>query len=189
MSPFRPRIGIAALVALLLITLSAGPVAAAKYQPDGRIRLVKLVRLWNGEVTQLNSSLKGNNIYNTTGKGQTVKWASYSTTPEGYSTRHVFAISLQNDGSRSDRFTVRATGTGLTKSTVKYFRGTTNITSAVVAGTYRTPTLAAGEKYVIKATVTNTHDVGYRLVRATSIGNSSMVDAVRFRFYEETCGC
>lgn len=76
---------------------------------------------------------------------------------------------------------------------MRYFRGATNITSAVVAGTYRTPSLAPSETYLIKAKVTI---VSYdfaggpkRLITISSVANSAIKDAVKFIFKLTTCGC
>ena len=38
--------------------------------------------------------------------------------------------------------------------TVAYFSGSTNVTAAVVAGTYKTPTLAPGADHRLRMTVT-----------------------------------
>jgi hypothetical protein len=135
-------------------------------KPDGRIRLDT-------------GTYVGNNVYNTTGLNQT---KTGSATP-GHTIS--FGISIQNDGNSSDRFKLNATGTTATSYTVKYFRGTTDITAAVVAGTYQTPSLAAGATYFItaKVTVKTGAAVGSsvtRLVTISSIANSAKKDAVKF---------
>jgi hypothetical protein len=68
---------------------------------------------------------------------------------------------------------------------VKYFRGTTDITAAVVAGTYQTMSLAPAATYLIAAQVTvksaaATGSSVTRLVTISSVGNSSQKDAVKF---------
>ena len=73
----------------------------------------------------------------------------------------------------------------MTGYAVKYFRGTTDITAAVVAGTYETPLLAPTATYLVtaKVTVKSTAAVGSkvtRLVTLTSVGNSAKKDAVKF---------
>ena len=135
-------------------------------KPDGRIRLGT-------------GTLVGNNIYNTTGVNQT---RSGSATP-GHSI--TFGISIQNDGTGGDHFKVKATGIAVSGYSVKYYRGTTDITAAVVAGTYQTPSLAPTATYLITARVTvkSTAAVGSqvtRLVTLTSVGNSTKKDAVKF---------
>jgi hypothetical protein len=93
-------------------------------RPDGRIRLGT-------------KSFVGNNIYNTTGSNQE---RTGSAVPGNKVT---FAVSIENDGP-VDSFRVQATGAASTKYTVKYFRGTTEITTAVRDGTYETPSLTSG---------------------------------------------
>ena len=135
-------------------------------RPDGSIRLGA-------------GAYVGNNVYNTTGTSQ-------SRTGSAARGRSVtFGISIQNDGTSVDRFKVKATGTARSAYAVKYFRGTTDVTAAVVAGTYRTSSLAPAATYLIKARVTvrSTAAVGSavkRLVTITSVGNSTMKDAVKF---------
>ena len=58
---------------------------------------------------------------------------------------------IENDGS-TDRFRIGAAGSD-DNWTVKYFRGTTNITSAVEDGTYQTRSLGHGEKVMLKVKV------------------------------------
>jgi hypothetical protein len=67
---------------------------------------------------------------------------------------------------------------------VKYYRGTTDITTKVVAGTYLTSSLAPGGTFVItaKVTVKSTATLGSkvtRLVTLTSFASASK-DAVTF---------
>jgi hypothetical protein len=135
-------------------------------KPDGRIRLGT-------------GAYVGNNIYNTTGAGQS------RTGQAARGSSITFGISIQNDGTNADRSKVKATGTATSAYAVKYFRGTTDITAAVVAGNYQTPSLAPGATYLITATVTvkSAAAVGSRvtrLVTLTSVGNSTKRDAVKF---------
>jgi hypothetical protein len=135
-------------------------------QPDGRIR-------------KGSGAFIGNNVYNTTGSDQAKTGAALR------GSTITFGISVQNDGTVSDRFTLRATGTYTVDYTVKYLRGTTDITAAIVAGTYTTPALAPGATYLIKAKVTVTSTATKfssvtRLVTITSLGDSSKKDAVKF---------
>jgi CSLREA domain-containing protein len=135
-------------------------------QPDGRIKKGK-------------GKLIGNNIYNATGANQTKsgRAAKGSTI--------TFGISIQNDGGTAAAFTVVATGDATSMYTVKYFRGTTDITAAVIAGTYTTPSLPPGSAILIKAKVkvNSTATAGSsvtRLVAITSQVDSSVLDAVKF---------
>ncbi len=133
-------------------------------RPDGRIRLGA-------------GAFVGNNVYNTTGAGQ----SRTGSTTGGHS--FTFGISIQNDGTSADRFKVKATGAATSRYTVKYVHGAKDITAAVVAGTYRTPSLAPAAAYLItaKVTVKSTAKVGSkvtRLVTLTSVANGAQKDAV-----------
>ncbi len=135
-------------------------------KPDGRIRLGT-------------GAFAGDNVYNTTGAGQ----SKTGSAAKGKTIS--FGISIQNDGSSPDIFKIKATGTAANAYTVKYFRGTTDITAAVVAGTYKTTSLAQAATYLItaKVTVKSTAAAGSsvtRLVTITSVGNSTRKDAVKF---------
>ena len=136
-------------------------------KPDGRIRLGT-------------GAYIGDNVYNTTGVNQ----AKTGSKAKGKTVK--FSISVQNDSAASaDTFKLIATGTASAMYTVKYFHGTTDITAAVVAGTYTTPTVAAGGAYVItvKVKVNTTATVGSsitRLVTIASVGDNTKQDAVSF---------
>ena len=142
------------------------PGSAVVLKPDGRIRLGT-------------GAFVGNDVYNATGANQ-------SRTGSAARGKTVsFGISVQNDGTAADSFKVKATGDGVSGYSVKFFSGATDITAAVVAGTYRTPSLAPTRTYLInaKVTVKSTAAVGSkitRLVTITSLGDSTRKDAVRF---------
>lgn len=134
-------------------------------KPDGRIR-------------KGSGSLVGNNIYNTTGVNQT---RTGSAAVNGTIT---FTVSIQNDGTQTGKFKVGATASGNVNFQVTYFRGTTNITTAVVNGTYLTGNVAAGSTWAIKAKVKVTPSVvsgasTTRLITITSNADSSKIDAVK----------
>lgn len=143
----------------------SAPVAIPR-RPDGRIR-------------KSSGTFVGNNIYNTTGVNQTKSGSA------ARGSTITFGISIQNDWSGADRFRVLAGGTVSTMYRVRYFRGTTEITSAVVAGTYTTPALSTGAAYLITARVKvlSTATSGSRITRLviiTSVGDGTTKDAVKF---------
>ena len=77
-----------------------------------------------------------------------------------------------------------ATGSSAPGYKVRYYRNSTEITSQVVAGTFTTPQLKPGYRYVIEAWVKVTDSAGpsvSRLVTIKSVGDTSKVDAVMFR--------
>jgi hypothetical protein len=148
------------------MSLSGAWGQAVVRKPDGRIRLGS-------------GKFVGDNVYNANGAGQS------RTGSAARGRRITFGISIQNDGAGADRFRVKATGTAASDYTVKYFRGTRDITAAIVVGSYRTPSLAPGAAYLITARVTvrSTAAVGSRvtrLVTITSAGDSARKDAVKF---------
>ncbi len=138
---------------------------ATTRRPDG------LVRAGTG-------AFAGDDIYNLTGTSQkkTGKAAAGSTI--------TFGVSVQNDGSAADSFRVQAGGS-TTAYNVKYKVGATDVTTAVVAGTYQTPSLAAGATHLVtvKVKVKSSAPAGSkvgRLVTITSVGDTSRKDAVKF---------
>jgi hypothetical protein len=172
-----------ALAAGLIVTAA---LAAVRYQPDGLVRMATS-GVPGGLSHTYHGPWLGNNIYNATGAHQT---AVTAVVPGGETAGYyfyTFDISIQNDGSAADRFTVKATG-ARSAWVVTYSRDATNITSAVVAGTYRTPSLAPGATYLIHAKIVNNFSVNLfsysvaRLVTIRSVANSTKVDAVKFGF-------
>ena len=142
-------------------------VPAECFVPDGRIR-------------KGSGAYVGNDIYNTTGADQA---KVISAAPGSTIT---FGISVQNDSAVvADSFTVVAAGSASDLYRVTYFKGTTNITAAVVAGTYTTPSLAPGAKYLITARVKAMANAPAgssvtRLVTITSLGDGTRQDALMF---------
>lgn len=141
-------------------------VTAPEPQPDGRIR-------------RGSGLLVGNDIYNSSGLNQTRSGAYVA------GARPLFRISIQNDGNVADKFLVAASGATVTGYKIRYFRGTTEITNAVVAGSYQTPVLGPGRSITIEAwvKVRSTAAVGSkvsRLVTITSLEEPTEVDAVKF---------
>lgn len=140
--------------------------AEGAFQPDGRIRVN--FGAWTG-----------GNVYNSTGDGQALsrqarrgEWV-------------LFRISIQNDGLVRDRFTLDADGVSVASYRIRYFRGTREITAAVVAGTYRTPRLGPGRRVTIEAWVKPKWTAAQgssvtRVVQISSVGDPTKVDAVRF---------
>ena len=134
-------------------------------KPDGRIR-------------KGSGTLVGNNIYNATGDMQTRIGAA------ARGSTITFTLSIQNDGPVGGRFKVAATGAAAANYQVTYFKGSTNITSAVVAGTYQTASVAPGNVFAItaKVKVLAGATVGSsvtRLVTISAVADPSSVDAVK----------
>jgi N-acetylneuraminic acid mutarotase len=119
-----------------VLSLTGGPPPPSG-RPDCRVRL------------STESKLTGNNVYNATGSGQTRATTTTATTT-------TFVLSLQNDATFSDALSLQGPGTAA-PFTVHYLVGTsgsTDITAAVVAGTYKTAMVPAGGLKAIRLQVT-----------------------------------
>ncbi len=144
------------------------------YQPDARIRRVG------------RTALHGNDIYNADGLNQDVVGAL------DHGDAYVrYVISIQNDGSAPDSFKVHDVSGGRFGFQVSYDRGwpATDVTAAVVDGSFRSPRLQPGGIYRIRLVVYIYPSVAQpgitNLITVTSRHESSMVDAVR---YSVSCG-
>ena len=154
-------------------------------KPDGRIRYA--AHGYPGRDRPTNMPFVGNNVFNATGVRQTASVENYNELDGAY---YSFDISIQNDGNRSDRFKVKATGTATSGWKVAYFRGTTNITSAIVAGTFQTSSLAPSATYLIRARITVASGGNLtRLVTIRSVAAPTKIDAVKFSYKQGSCGC
>ncbi len=95
---------------------------------------------------------------------------------------------IQNDGTATDSFTVQGTA-GSTGFTVKYYAGSsgsTDITTAVTAGTFATGNLVPGANQVIRAVVTVARGTATGtskdyLVTSRSVADNLKRDAVKAR--------
>ncbi len=100
----------------------------------------------DGRIKKGSGTFIGNNIYNETGLNQTRSGSA----PRGSSV--TYTVKVQNDSQAADA--LRLTGTASnTRFGVTYTVGATNVTAAVVAGTYVTPTLAPGATLSVKVVV------------------------------------
>jgi hypothetical protein len=153
------------------------PAACVDPQPDARIRRIGTHKM------------VGTGIYNTDGTNQTLT--------DTLGERRVrFVISIQNASAVADSFTIGAsTGVLLIPGpAVRFYHGwpAQDISAAVWTSSYTTPTIAPGGVYRIRAAVlpsqiTLNHLAAgpgvphYSwLVTATSVGNPTKADAVRF---------
>jgi hypothetical protein len=165
--------------------VQASPAEAATFRPDGSVRY-KSFKSQSGTYIDP-SPWAGDNIYNTTGRNQkVVQVAGGSYAPDPH---FVFEVRAQNEGA-ADRFKVNVSGTG--DWVAKYFHGTTNITSAVVAGTYRTPTVGSGASVTLKVKVWIDPPGAtplVRLITLTSQGDETKQDSVKVRVEYSPCTC
>lgn len=160
--------------------------STAVRRPDGRVRLATYGSPGRA-ARSFGRPFVGNNVYNRTGAGQAATMENFNEVDGAF---YTFDISIQNDGTRSDRFRVQATGTPTRWWKVEYFSGTRNITSAVVAGTYRTGSLAPGTATLIRARITLIGSADLRrLVTIRSLADPTKADVVRFGYKQVPCGC
>ena len=103
-------------------------------QPDGRIRVGS-------------HHFIGGNIYNADGTGQSIVKSAM------VGSRILFRIQVQNDGNAPDMFTFHSTGSAAPGYTIRYYWKSTEITAAMVAGTFTTPQVPQGYRYTIEAWV------------------------------------
>jgi len=109
-----------------------------------RIRLNP--RRSDGLIRTASSAYVGNDVYNTTGAGQT------ATAKKKRGKKATFFIAVQNDGTLTDTF--RLLGGGNRKGfRVTWFAGTEDVTSQVTHGTYTLRDLAPGQQRVIRLVV------------------------------------
>jgi outer membrane protein assembly factor BamB len=152
--------------------------ATGTYQPDGWVRLSEecYVDPFEGCDDSVRTPWIGDGIYNLTAEGQTV----VDKLPGG-EIYAVFAVTIENDGEVTDSFTLQAArGGNASEIGWEFFSGDRNITDAVVAGTYQTPTLAPGDTHVI--TVKSYADAGSQLMTIASAGAPERKDAVKVTY-------
>lgn len=116
------------------VTQDRFTLSATDPRPDGRIR-----RGPSGAV-------KGDNAYNLDGIGQAVGGTTTATTQQRYE------VSMQNDAPYTEVLRVRGSA-GDARFDVRYRVGSVDVTSAVLAGTYRTPPLGPGATLTMHAEV------------------------------------
>jgi hypothetical protein len=172
------------LATLALTALSATSAAAAVgHRPDGWVRYEGFHDGLSGTNDPNPGAWMGQNIYNTTALNQTAthKIIGASVSRKDY---FYFTFTIQNDGA-SDRFKVKGGG----GAGVKYFKGSTNITTQVEAGTYQTASLAAGARTTISVHILWASSVSSELVTLTSAADSTKKDAVKAALKAGGCGC
>ena len=117
----------------------------------------------------------GDNDYNMT--SQWYEW--YESDLKGKQSETV-TLEIQNDGTENDSFVLTA-GAGNQKVRIKYFAGTTDVTSQIVTGTFQTATLAPNGVFFLQMKLTgkgaNPGLLNNVLVKVVSATDASAVDA------------
>ena len=101
----------------------------------------------DNRIRKRTGALVGNDVYGSNALGQSI---SAKTAP---SKTAQFTISIENESNIPETFVVYAWSPTVTGYKVKFFRGLTDITSAVFAGTYVTEQVAPGSTFAIKLKV------------------------------------
>jgi hypothetical protein len=144
------------------------PAACIPPQPDGRIR-------------RPGGPWLGDDIYNTSAIDQHVSVRARA------DRSRVLYISIQNDGGLADSFRLtddQATSAGYS---VRYFVGRTQqeISAAIAAGSWTTPSLAPGQRFLVRIWIALGPSVARyssisRLVTISSLADDSKTDVVRY---------
>lgn len=134
------------------------------FRPDGRIQ--------KGA-----GAFVGDDVVNTTGANQT------RTAGLGSGGSVTFTVRIDNDGNAHDQVTIRGTG-GDSRFRVRYAFGGQNVTSAVVNGTFRTPSIIPGRDRALTVVVdalpgSPSGSSRTLSIRLTSFGASPRVDVVK----------
>ena len=121
-------------------------------------------------------AIAGDNVYNTTGKGQ------LQTRTIARNSSGTFSLNLSNDRFSADTFQIKGPGSA-SEFTVQYLSGTTDITATVVAGTYKILSLPGGGNRVITLKVTVASSVRIGAVHTWLVTQKSqwsgLTDAVK----------
>jgi hypothetical protein len=143
-------------------TLPPPPPPPAR-QPDALIKLSS------------DAAYLGDGVYNLTGASQTRS----ATVAKGKSLTFFFQV--QNDGGATDSFTIQGPA-GSGGFTVKYLQGSsgsTDITTAVTAGTYSVNNLAVGGSAVLRAVVTASRTAAVGAAQSCLVTSTSKADTIK----------
>lgn len=139
-----------------------------RHQPDASISLTET------------GTYKGDNVYSTVaGRTQTVTRSGVAAGAE-----YDYWVKIENDGPSAEPLTVKATVTNPATMSARFESAGVDVTSAVTAGTYTTPSLATGASrtLLLRVTVAPNAVVGDKsvvVVNAISSVDPSGLDVVR----------
>ena len=128
----------------------------------------------------------GGHVRNGTAVHQTIKEQLAGAAPKG--SHYLYELKIRTPGA-ARQFGVKVGGPG--SWTVSYFVGESDITAALVAGTYETPVVARGAtfKITIRARLGQPGTSITRLFRVSPVAHPRRIDAVRLRIDYSRCGC
>jgi Arylsulfotransferase (ASST) len=130
------------------------------YQPDAQIKVAS------------GTQYLGGNIYRSI-----VKQRIHQTIAASGKTA-IAKARFQNDGTKADRISILGTA-GTARFLVSYFAGSRNVTARVIAGTYKTPSLAPGETFTLRVRVTRSAAAKPGEVRTVKLTGRSAHDSAR----------
>ena len=161
------------------------------FQPDGRLVAVGKSGNSTGDIAlsrynvfqrtdvlvgNSSSTLSGNNIYNKTGSGQSIKLALKQA-----GKKKIGYLQFQNDGHEADSFAIKC-AKGNQFFSVKYLSRGKNVTKAVTSGTFKTVSIVSGGSTALKVeVVARKKSKGKKRglsVTATSQVDTNLVDVV-----------
>jgi hypothetical protein len=164
MSPF-PRTRIAGILSLGLVLLGAPGAMASGPRPDAEIRIGNGQDVGDGVYSPIDQAVSGTG---TVGDKLT------------------FWITIGNDGFPADSFKVKRSGFFHFGYRVRYYDASgSDVTGKVNVGSFTTPSLENGEKYVMRATVkirsaAPEDSIVTRQITVSSVLYPSIKDTVRF---------
>ena len=178
--------------AVVLATLMIGSAVAsaagvlryltAKYKPDGSTMMVKSRYLfWDGWFTYkgYDDHWHGVGVYNESGDHQ----IAVADTQQVGIEKHTVSISIKNAGSKPVSIQRFGTYGGFTGDwSVKWFKGTTDVTNKVKNGTYLSPVVEPGHALTLTLKLNGDASLGYLgsiTTTATSAGDANKIDAVK----------
>ena len=133
---------------------------------------VRAAYLPDAEVREPAGTFVGAGVFGTSGQKATLRTASYA--------KQKFQVRVVNRGAWSDP--VAVTGAGSNKFvTVRYVVSGKDVTRQVLAGTYRTPTLASGASVIVTVELRRLRSAPVRAhltnrIQVASVGNPSRAD-------------
>ena len=173
--------GVLAALALSALSTTTTAAASVRYRPDASIKVMQSRYLfYDGWFTYSGYSAqwRGVRVYNGSGEHQV---AQADTQQYGLE-KHTFAISIKNRGWKPDQFKLGTYGGFTGDWSIKWFKGTTNVTSAVKNGTYVSPVIQPGKELKLTLKIVGDASLGYLgsvTTTATSKGNAARIDAVK----------
>lgn len=155
------------------------PVIAGNSLTDMAVVRLNTLAKTDVRVGSNSSAPIGQNVYNGTGNGQTL---SIDVAKSGGN--KISFVRIANKGHTADSFKIGGIGSD-SKFAVEYFNGNTNVTTAVVNGTFNSGSLAPGATFLLKVKITTKTGAANKkrtvLVTGTSVTESTATDTIAIK--------